>query len=37
MGKRLQTHLSEEDRQALEQVVKKSSDWRARAKIKMAF
>jgi transposase len=31
MGKRLGAHLSEEDRQALEQVVKKSSDWRARA------
>ena len=34
MGKRLETHLSEEDRQALEQVVKKSSDWRARARAK---
>jgi len=30
MGKRLDTHLSEEDRLALEQVIKKSPDWRAR-------
>ena len=29
MGKRLETHLSEDDRQALERVVKRSSDWRA--------
>ena len=34
MGKRLQAHLSEEDRQALEQVVKEASDWRARARAK---
>ncbi len=32
MGKRLEAHLSEDDRQALERVVKKSSDWRARAR-----
>lgn len=34
MGKRLDTGLSEEDRQALEQVVKKSPDWRARERAK---
>jgi transposase len=32
MGKRLEAHWSEEGRQTLEQVVKKSSDWRERAK-----
>jgi len=30
MGKRLDTRLSEEDQLALEQVVRKSPDWRAR-------
>lgn len=30
MGKRLDTQLSEEDRLALEQVVRKSPDWRSR-------
>lgn len=30
MGKRLDTRLSEADRLALEQVVRKSADWRAR-------
>jgi transposase len=30
MGKRLDTYVSEEDRLALEQVIKKSPDWRAR-------
>jgi transposase len=34
MGKRLDTRLSEEDRLALEQVVKKSPDWRARERAK---
>jgi hypothetical protein len=34
MGKRLGTHLSEEERLALEQVVKKSPDWRARERAK---
>ena len=34
MGKRLEAHLSEDDRQALERVVKKSSDWRARERAK---
>lgn len=29
MGKRLDTRLSEENRLALEQVVRKSPDWRA--------
>ena len=33
MGKRL-TRLSEEDRMALEQVVRKSPDWRARERVK---
>ena len=34
MSKRLHTHLSEDDRLALEQVVRKSSDWRARERAK---
>ena len=34
MGKRLDTRLSEEDRLALEQVVRKSPDWRARERAK---
>ena len=34
MGKRLDTRLSEEDRQALEQMVRKSPDWRARERAK---
>ena len=34
MGKRLDTRLSEEDRLALEHVVKKSPDWRARERDK---
>ena len=34
MGKPLDTSLSEEDRQALEQVIKKSPDWRARERAK---
>ncbi len=34
MGKRLDTRLSEEDRMALEQVVRKSPDWRARERAK---
>ena len=34
MGKRLDTRLSEQDRLALEQVVKKSPDWRARERAK---
>ncbi len=34
MGKRLDTRLSEEDRQALELVVRKSQDWRARERAK---
>ena len=34
MGKRLDTRLSEQDRLALEQVVRKSPDWRARERAK---
>ena len=34
MGKRLDTRLSEEDRLALERVLKKSPDWRARERAK---
>jgi len=34
MGKRLDTHLSEEERVALERVIKKSPDWRARERAK---
>jgi transposase len=34
MGKRLDTRLSEEDRQALEEVFRKSADWRARERAK---
>ncbi len=34
MGKRLDTRLSEEDRLALEQVLRKSLDWRARERAK---
>ncbi len=34
MGKRLDTRLSEQDRLALEHVVKKSPDWRARERAK---
>lgn len=34
MGKRLDTRLNEQDRLALEQVVKKSPDWRARERAK---
>ena len=34
MGKRLDTRLSDEDKLALEQVVKKSADWRARERAK---
>jgi transposase len=34
MGKRLDTRLSEEDRLALEHVVRKSPDWRARERAK---
>ncbi len=34
MGKRLDTRLSEEDRLALEQVLRKSPDWRARKRAK---
>ena len=34
MGKRLDTRLSEADRLALEQVVRKSPDWRARERAK---
>lgn len=34
MGKRLDTRLSEQDRLALEQVVRKSPDWRARKRAK---
>ena len=34
MGKQLDTLLSEEDRLALEQVVRKSPDWRARERAK---
>lgn len=35
MGKRLDTRLSEEDRLALEEVVRKSPDWRARERAKI--
>lgn len=34
MGKRLDTRLNEQDRLALEQVVRKSPDWRARERAK---
>lgn len=34
MGKRLDTQLSEENRQALEEVLRKSADWRARERAK---
>lgn len=34
MGKRLDTRLSEQDRLELEQVIRKSPDWRARERAK---